>query len=512
MSIPRWKSALAGFALLVIGVIIYLPSFNAPFTFDDQKAVVENQYIKITSLGPRALLGAALQDFHQNRPLTNLSFALNYYFNQVHPLGYHLVNFLVFMLTAFGVWMLLRRLLLRLGFERRSAELAACLSALVWTAYPLNIQSVTYVVQRHSCMAGMFSIWSLYFFHLGKEGAGKALRHYLLCALSCLAALLSKESAFTLPALLLAYKIYFFDDFKPGWFGKNWKWFAALAVFYLAGAALMLRPSLRPALYVFKGLDFTAYQRFLSEPKIICWYALLILFPLPQFLSVEHYFQPSHSLLDPKSTLIFFALVGLAVALAIVRARQNRLASFAVVWYFGQLLVEAMPIPIDLAAEQRLYLASLALIAPLVCGLALKTEKPKLALGFIVLISLFYAGFSFATEPGLGQSGTALAECGEKISPQFSRPANNYCALLAEAGNCEQAEKACRQAIAISPGFPEPYGNLRLCYSKKGREDLAEKALLAAAALGAEFRASPFTTSGLIHYNKHDYPESRSLV
>ena len=95
---------LAGFAL-----VIYLPSFKAPFHMDDLTSIAQNRYIRISSLNPRSLWEASFQDYRQNRPLTNLSFALNYYFNQVNPFGYHLVNFCIFILTAFGVWLLGRQ-------------------------------------------------------------------------------------------------------------------------------------------------------------------------------------------------------------------------------------------------------------------------------------------------------------------------------------------------------------------------------------------------------------------
>ena len=130
---------------------------------------MKNQYVHILDLKPATLFRAAFQDFQQNRPLSNLSLALNFYFGQLNPFGYHVVNFIFFCLTALGIWLLLARLFVRLGFDPARSELAAWLSALLWTSHPLNTQAVTYIVQRHASFAGAFSIWSIYFFHLGLE-------------------------------------------------------------------------------------------------------------------------------------------------------------------------------------------------------------------------------------------------------------------------------------------------------------------------------------------------------
>ena len=155
------------------------------------------------------------------------------------------------------------------------------MTALVWTAHPANVQAVTYIVQRHASLAGMFSIWSVYFFHVGMEAkTGKSGLRFL-SALLCLLAILSKETTLTLPATILAYKLYFFNGLKPGWPRQNWKWMLALAVFYLAVAGFALRPSMRQSLLNFSTAHFTGSQKLLSAPRTLFWYIPLVIFPFP---------------------------------------------------------------------------------------------------------------------------------------------------------------------------------------------------------------------------------------
>ena len=144
--------------MLGIAILIYLPSFNAPFHFDDLEAIVNNHYIRITDLSASSLFTSAFQDFKHNRPLTNLTLAVNFYFNQLNPFGYHLVNFCFLIFTAFGIRVALCKFLRKLGYDYALSKLASCLIALLWLAHPLNTQAITYIVQRHSSFAGAFSI------------------------------------------------------------------------------------------------------------------------------------------------------------------------------------------------------------------------------------------------------------------------------------------------------------------------------------------------------------------
>jgi len=481
---------MSGFLLFIIALLVYGPSFKVPFLFDDRLSIVQNQYIRITSLGARPLFYAAFQDFKQNRPLTNLSLALNYYFNRENPRGYHLVNFFFFLLTAFGIWQVLGKIFSRLGYDPLRGALAAWLSALVWTVHPLNIQAVTYIVQRHTSIAGAFSVWSIYFYQLGLERKSWSWVFLLGSGLCCALALLSKETALTLPAIILAYRLYFFDGLKPGWFGRNWKWILALAIFYLATAGVALRPSMLEALSSgFKKFPFTPWQRLLTEPRVLLWYLMITVFPLPRFLAVEHDFTASTSFFHPLSTASSFLILIMALVGMILQARGRKLFSFLALWFFGQVLVEALPLPIDLAFEHRLYLASLSIIVPAVSWPVLRWEKFRPALVCIIMVAVFFVVFSFQRNR-VWLSEESLWRDAVKKSPGYDRPWYNYCTALGEAGKCRTAIPSCQKAISLGPGYYKPHHNLGLCYFKTGNFALAEKELLDAAGLCPERECS----------------------
>ena len=467
-------------ALLVMALLAYLPSFRVPFQYDDVGLIEHNQYIRISSLSPANLARAGIQDYKQNRPVSNLSFALNYYFGGLDPFGYHLVNFVILILTAAGIWLLMRKLLLRLGFDPFRSGLAGWMTALIWAAHPVNTQAVTYIIQRHTSLSGAFCIWSLFFFHLGAE-QGRATRFfYALSGISCALALLCKETALTLPLIILAYKLYFFDEFKPGWLRRNWKWIMGLMLFYLAASAFALRPSMLERLsYYFGMMQFSAGQRLLTEFRVLVWYPLLVIFPLPCNLSLVHEFGVSTSLLHPVTTLIDMILVSGLVFAALVWARQRKLFSFAVVWYFGLLLVEALPLPIELAHEHRLYLASLGIIAPLACAPVLKIEKFGRAFILLVLIAIFFAGFT-RERNSVWQSGEGLWKDTIEKAPYSSVAWYNYCTALPVETKCDRVINACSRALESYENDYRVYNNVGYCHLQSGRLDDAEKYLAAA--------------------------------
>ncbi len=500
----KWLDLIPALALVAVAVLVYEPSFNSPFSFDDLNAVVNNRYIRIPDLSPPSLIRAAFQDFKHNRPLTNLTLALNFYFNQLDPFGYHLVNFFFFILTGLGIWLSLRNLLLRLGHDPGRARLLGFLTALVWTVHPLNVQAVTYIVQRHSSMAGAFSIWSLYFFHLALSRNKNRAPFFFGCALLTICALLSKESAVTLPALLLAYKIYFFDRFKPGWLRANWKWFVLLLVFGLAAAGFALRPGMASQVEPdFSKRLFTSAQKFYTEPKILVWYWTMILFPIPQRLALEHQFQIFDSLFQPPAALFFFLLNAGVILLALIRARKQPALAFAVLWYYGLLLVEALPLPIDLANEHRLYLASLSLIAPFLAYLVLNSKRLSAPL---ILISLIAAGFAFFTwqRNQVWQSPQALWRDASAKAPRLSRPWSNYCYALASADQCNRAIKFCGLTIALDPASALAHNNLGICLFQNGRTELAEENFLKAAELAPSESLAFFNLGYLESLRKND--------
>jgi len=504
----QWFYFLAGIILLGWALALYLPSFKVPFHFDDMESIINNHYIRITDLSLNSLVRSAFQDRLHNRPLSNLSLALNYYFNQLNPFGYHLVNFLGLIFTALGIWLLLEKFLTRIGFEQTRARFISWLTALVWVSHPLNIQAITYIVQRHASLAGAFSIWSLLLFHLGMEKkSAKILKAVLFLGsgIFCLLAILSKETAFTLPLIIFIYKLFFFDQLKPSWLKRNWMTILGLGVFYLVSLLLIFRTEMIEKLFSdFQKMPFSPYERFLTEPRVLLWYLWLIIFPLPQFLNIEHYFSISGSFFEPITTLLSMIFILGLFFLAIFNARKWKIISFTIFWYLSQVLIEALPLPIDLVSEHRLYLANLAVIVPVISGLSLKIKNQKYFFGWLFLLVAFLGFFTW-TRNQIWLSRETLWKDAVKKAPVLFRPWNNYCSALVESNKCQIAFRVCEKGVELDAYKPEPHNNLAICYFKTDQIELAEKEFLSAVELSPEKKGIAYFNLGMLYARKKDY-------
>ena len=225
---PYEVHLLAVIVLYILGFAVYLNSFPVPFVFDDYPNIRDNPSIRLKSINFEDLRATVFESHAIRRPIANISFALNYFAGGYDVKGFHLVN--IFIHIANGVLVYFVTLILlgrsRMLTERPSApdrrlRLAALFAAAIFIAHPLQIQAVTYIVQRMTSMATMFYLMSLLLYLLGRQREDRYRKSiYWLAALACwLLALGSKEIAATLPAIIVLIEYFFFRDAHKAWPG-----------------------------------------------------------------------------------------------------------------------------------------------------------------------------------------------------------------------------------------------------------------------------------------------------
>jgi uncharacterized membrane protein len=200
--------------LILAGVSVYSNSFNCSFHFDDIPNIVSNPAI-------RDLFNwKAWMFFNSHRPVGFFTFALNYHFNRLDVFGYHLFNLAIHIINAFLVWKLVR-LLFRSEYLKEhplsaSAGQLAFFTALLFVVHPLMTESVTYIVQRLVSLASLFCLLSMVLFIQGIlcEGKVSRLGYYLGSILAALLGFFTKETAFSLPFLIIMVYFFFFSDRK----------------------------------------------------------------------------------------------------------------------------------------------------------------------------------------------------------------------------------------------------------------------------------------------------------
>ncbi len=470
------RTLVAAIVLSVLVLMAYADFFDTPFIYDDVNNIVANAHIRMTALDSDHIT-AVFNSPSANRPVANLTMALNYYFHRYDVFGYHLVNLLVHLST--GLLMFLAgRLTLRLC--GREDILAPFLAAALWLVNPVHTQSVTYTVQRMNSLAAMFFMLALCCYILarlnGRAGRGRARR--LLLYGACLAAAVlglgAKEIAVTLPVVLFLYEWYFFQNLDRAWLKKQLPWIGLLmaAILLLAGLYLGTDP-MGKILKAYEKQNFTPGQRLLTEPAVVVYYLSLLFFPHPGRLTLIYDFPVFSSILSPPAALLaVLALAALAIA-GLRLAEKQRLLSFAIFWFLINLLLESSFYGLTLVFEHRTYLPSIfpfiALTALLINPSRTRRTAPvAILLGLVVLAAVW----TYQRNAVWGDV-TRFWQDNVAKTPQVPEVHNNLGQALLKADRNRKAAACFMTAVKLDPGMEAARVNLGVALDRLGKPDLS---------------------------------------
>ena len=273
---------------------------------------------------------------------SSLSFALNWYAGQGNPFGYHLLNITIHATTAFILYLTTFSLLLTPKLTGRfgatDAHFIALLNAVLWAVNPIQIQAVTYIVERMAAMATMYYLLAIYFYAKGRLSRRPMIQvlFYLGCLGSFLFALMSKENALILPASLCLVEFIFFQDAIG--IKKIKTHLPALAVTGTALLIVLIILVKTGALSVFfrgyANRPFTLVERLLTEPRIVLFYISQIFYPLPDRFSITHDVVVSTSLFSPWTTLPSILTILLLIGLGVSQINKRPIVAFAIIFFF----------------------------------------------------------------------------------------------------------------------------------------------------------------------------------
>ena len=205
-------------AAAVICLLVFLRALACDFVgLDDGDYILKNTDIR--HLDARLLASAFTRLFAGDywMPLTWLSFAVDYRFWGLNPLGYHLTNILLHAANA-GLVVLLADRLCRDRFGRAGALAGyrylypgmLLLAGLLFGIHPLRVESVAWVTERKDVLNGLFALGSILCYldyaHAREDGGGTgtARWYYLLSLVLFVLSLMAKPVSVVIPALLLA--------------------------------------------------------------------------------------------------------------------------------------------------------------------------------------------------------------------------------------------------------------------------------------------------------------------
>ncbi|MFC2172731.1 tetratricopeptide repeat protein [Acidobacteriota bacterium] len=469
--------------LFVIALGVYGNTISNGFLLDDTFIVEQNPLIQKISGIPRLFtLDYWAPHFKRNlyRPLTMTSYALNFVILGPSPTGFHLVNILLHGMITLLVFRLTTSLTDRKGL--------AFLAALIFAIHPIHTEAVAGVVGRAELLACAFFLsgWIMY---------RCSTRRRLFVSLSALAyflALMSKESAVTLLAVLLL------DDLITRKGGLTQRLQIRLLLHVAAlGIYLVIRHFAigidQPMSGLVTRLDnplafATGWERVLTATALTGQYLKLLVFPLN--LSADYSLAQTQVLLSPwNAGLIVAVLAGLLVlAGAILSVRRCPVITLAVlsggVTFFP---VSNIPFPIGTAMGERLvYIPSFGFCLALSAVIVLMYERIKRKVFkrlVVLLVSLAILGMAVRTvarnadwsEPErLWATSLEAAPRSIKLHVFMAQEA------IAK-GDLERAESFVLKALELGPDVSEAWAAKGFLLGVRGEDYMACEALRQAA-------------------------------
>ena len=494
-------------AILAISVLLsYYNSVNGPFYYDDFDNIVAHPPVHAREFSINELIVKPAS--RRARPIPMISFALNFYFGQLNPFGYHIVNIAIHLISVIILFYLLRITLIVADREKRYKEeeysMFAFWAALLWALSPLHTNSVTYIVQRMNLFTTLFSLLAMLLYVKGRwislfSGDLKSRRasllpllFYILSLLAWFFALLSKQNAVLLPFMILIYEWFFFADLRI-----NRKKIPILLSFLLLLCSFFVFLSylwynLSPidaVLSTYQNKDFTVMERLYTEMRVIWVYLSLIYLPLASKMHLVYNFAISASLFNPWTTFTSFLGIIAVIILLFKIVKTQRVLSFSVLWFFIMIFMESSFVGVEVIYEHKTYMPSAFLFLPLVLFLFQYFSKQRVA---CILLFIYAAYFSYLTIQRNDIWSDPVAFWGDnyKKSPGEKRVMLNYANALHLAARNSEALVIYRKLIDMEPEFALAYGNYGEVLAAEHRYGEAEMQLRKAIELDGKYTAA----------------------
>jgi Flp pilus assembly protein TadD len=499
-------------SLIVLILIVYGNTFNAPFQWDESEFIIRNPFITdfpyITNpSGSKELL--TLHGDFINRYVGYLTFALDYKIHGSSVTGYHVVNIAIHIANALLVYMLVllifRTPTMADSSLKQQSRYIALFSSLLFAAHPIQIEAVTYIFQRLASLAALFYFLSLTMYIKSRISQNKKRRilSYSIALFSSVLAMKTKENAFTLPLVIALFEFCFFKDSM-----KKRLIFLAPILLTLAIIPLTLLgitgSTSHPPSYMSSVVPSRS-EYFLTQFRVIVTYLRLLLFPVNQNLFYDY--PAFKSFLDPQvflSFLLLMLLFALGVYLVKIKDWNHsissprftdlsalRLAGFGIIWFFIALSVESSIIPLPMPiCEYRMYLPSVGLIIGIITVTFLLKEHFKIKLAFILVpFVIAIAVLSYATHARneLWNDNISLWEDIVQKSPRSALAHYNLGTMYSSNGLLDKAIEQYQIVLTMMPNHTGAYDKLGISYASQGQFDKAIEQFQAALRLKPDY-------------------------
>jgi hypothetical protein len=454
--------------ILALGFISFFSGLHGGFQGDDSLQIVDN--VPVHSLSNVPLFFSSSTFWNGEtlvgsfyRPIMTTVFSFTYALFGANPVGFHVVQLLLYMACAFVLFLFLKSLI---------KPAWALLATLLFLVHPINSQVVYAIPSMQEPLFFLFGILALFTISTSQTN-----KNFVITALFLLLSMLSKESGIVFAGLTVLYLGLFQRD-RIFTFLKI-ATVPAILYILLREHAIGFLPT---AIHAAPISTLSLGGRMITLPSILVFYVTKFLFPAD--LATSYYWtHPTFSFADVLIPLIIVILVvvGLIYAAKLIQKRGTK-NDFRVYLFFGAwallgLLPYVQIIPLDMTASETWFFASIPGFLGMI-AIIVSTLVPKSRAKWVYIIAvpiIVVLGLRTAVRGADYTSQYTLASKDISVSKDNYLAMNNLAQSLIQTNRLDEAASYAQNSINIYPAVTN-YTNLGVIKQKQGDFFGAKKA------------------------------------
>lgn len=526
--------------IIAFAFLIYGNSILNDYALDDAIVITENKFTKKGFSGIEDILKTEfftgffgvqknLVAGGRYRPLSVVTFAVEYEFFGQNPHISHLINILLYALTGILLFVILSRLFR--DYKQKTWYFSIpFLASILWIAHPIHTEAVTNIKGRDEILAFLGSLLSLYY--TLKYLDFKKFYYLIFSGIAFLLSLMSKENSITF-LVVIPLTVYFFTDFS---FKKNIvstiPMILTTIVFLVIRQSILKTPilggetaSVPQELMNNSFLGATIADKYATISLTLGYYIKLLFLPHPLTYDYYPYMIPIVNWSDLRA--IFPLIIHIVLAFFALKGLKSKNVYSYSIWFYAITfsLTTNVLFPIGVFMNERfLYIPSLGFVIIVAMFLVeflpkfIKNEdlhKKVLASTLLIVLLLFTVKtisrntawendfVLFTTDVKVsGNSAKSTTSAGGKLTEEAIKPENadkrdeylkqaieylnkaveihpTYADALLLLGNAHyhynknftEVMKAYNRILAINPNYDKVYTNLSIMFAKNENQD-----------------------------------------
>lgn len=480
----------------LICFILYGNTLGHKYALDDAIVITKNEFVKDGFGGIKSILSgdSFLGFFGQKkdlvaggryRPLSLVTFAVEYQLFGETPWISHLVNILLYALIGWLLYLVVIHLLKNRLNEQQYNPIAV-ITSLIFLLHPIHTEVVANIKGRDELMALLFTLVSFYFGLLYFEKLKK--RYLIWVIISMFLALMSKENAIAFVAIIPVAGWFFYKPQKTALFISSLSLILPAILFLIIRGAVIGQTSSQLPDELMNNPFLAATPMEKIATVLYTWFVYFKLLIFPHPLTYDYY--PYHiRLVDFSNGWVLLLIASLLfLGIMFIKGLKSRsILSFCILGFFASfILVSNLLFPVGTFMNERFvfmpsvfWLLALVSVIYLWIDTSKKTLPGTLAIVLALYVFLFFPikiiarnrawanDFTLFTTDVKTSSNSAKSNCSAggklweeaKQTPDKNKRDSYYA----------QSEVYLRKAVTIYPQYSDAWlllGNLLFDYKK----------------------------------------------